>query len=148
MLRSRLDHARSQNRLTKYQDALTTALRKRFPRLAIYSNYTMNVSHYLILKNDKRIFDDHKFLLYVHNLQRIESFSYIPKVYELDIWIPDKKLVIEVDGATHETRELKDLEKTSILEDLGFTVLRFKDEELTSKKKIDIVVGKIRKYLE
>ena len=43
-----------------------------------------------------------------------------------------KNLVIEVDGGYHNTREIQDLDKikTEILNDLGYTVIRFTNEEV------------------
>ncbi|MFA5296839.1 MAG: DUF559 domain-containing protein [Lutibacter sp.] len=50
-----------------------------------------------------------------------------------------KKLIIEVDGEIHESQVEKDAERTSILEDKGYKVIRFKNEE---------VIGDLESVLE
>ncbi|WP_339846491.1 leucine--tRNA ligase [uncultured Dokdonia sp.] len=55
--------------------------------------------------------------------------------HPIDAFIPDfvclsKKLIIEVDGGIHDTQVDQDEERTAILEDLGYTVLRFRNEEV------------------
>jgi len=41
-----------------------------------------------------------------------------------------KKLVIEVDGKIHDSQQEKDAERTSVLNSLGYEVIRFKNEEV------------------
>ena len=41
-----------------------------------------------------------------------------------------KKLVIEVDGKIHDSQQEKDAERTSVLNGLGYEVIRFKNEEV------------------
>ena len=50
-----------------------------------------------------------------------------------------KKLIIEVDGKIHDFQQEKDAERTQILENLGYKVIRFKNEE---------VIGNLDKVLE
>lgn len=52
--------------------------------------------------------------------------------YIADFMCNELKLIIEVDGYTHEfeKRYKKDLHRQSTLEKLGYTVLRFTDEEV------------------
>ncbi|MFA6273617.1 MAG: class I tRNA ligase family protein, partial [Candidatus Paceibacterota bacterium] len=57
-----------------------------------------------------------------------------------------KKLVIEVDGDIHDLQKEKDLERTKILEILGFNVIRFKNEEVL--KNLGQVIRKIKETLE
>jgi hypothetical protein len=55
-----------------------------------------------------------------------------PRNYKVDIGHPETKLAIEVDGRSHQMRERQeqDRKKESILSGLGWTVLRFKNEEV------------------
>jgi len=57
-----------------------------------------------------------------------------------------KLLIIEVDGKIHESQIEKDLERTKILENKGYKVIRFTNEEVIGN--IDEVVSKISAELE
>ena len=57
-----------------------------------------------------------------------------------------KNLIIEVDGKIHDDQIEKDEERTKILENLGYKVIRFKNEEVISN--VDEVISKIKKELE
>jgi hypothetical protein len=61
-------------------------------------------------------------------------FQSPPTVYKVDLAEPSVKLAIEVDGLSHRTRKWKflDARKTSILNWLGWTVLRFTNAEVLS----------------
>lgn len=61
-----------------------------------------------------------------------EYFPSLPPAYKVDIGIPDVRLVIEVDGKTHKTRKWQflDRRKTAVLNFIGWTVLRFWNEEV------------------
>ncbi len=67
--------------------------------------------------------------------------------YIADFYSPKVQLVIEVDGYTHTFEEVikKDHKKQGYLEDLGITVLRFKDEEVIED--IDSVLKRIEKHI-
>lgn len=67
--------------------------------------------------------------------------------YITDFYCPKVQLVIEVDGYTHTFEEVikKDHKKQGYLEDLGITVLRFKDEEVIED--IDSVLKRIEKHI-
>ncbi|RKS55157.1 leucyl-tRNA synthetase [Gillisia mitskevichiae] len=56
-----------------------------------------------------------------------------------------KKLVVEVDGGIHLSQEEKDMERSRILNDLGFKVIRFKNEEVIGN--IDSVLKQIENEL-
>jgi len=56
------------------------------------------------------------------------------------------KLVIEVDGASHDGRFEYDMERQQMLESTGLTVLRFNDIDV--KRDIDGVVTAIEKWVE
>lgn len=57
-------------------------------------------------------------------------------------------LVIEVDGLTHAWEEtvVKDIKKQGALEAVGFTVLRFTDEEVLQQ--LNQVLAKIEEYID
>ena len=61
-----------------------------------------------------------------------------------DFYCDEKKLVIELDGAIHESNNEYDTFRDSELENLGINVLRIKNEELKNIKK---VLQKIESYL-
>lgn len=65
----------------------------------------------------------------------IESF--IPDFVALSI-----KLIVEVDGKIHLKQETKDMERTFFLEQMGYKVIRFKNEEIENE--IDKVIGLIK----
>jgi very-short-patch-repair endonuclease len=58
--------------------------------------------------------------------------------YIVDFYCPKLKLAIEIDGISHDWKYEYDLKRTSDLEKLGITVLRFKDSEV--RKRIKDVV--------
>jgi leucyl-tRNA synthetase len=66
--------------------------------------------------------------------------------HPVDSFIPDfvcldKKLIIEVDGGIHDNQKEQDQERTNRLNELGFEVLRFRNEEVLANT--DAVVNKI-----
>lgn len=65
-----------------------------------------------------------------------------------DFYCYELKLVIELDGYTHQIEEVqkKDVIKQCELEQLGLTVLRFEDEEVFSD--LDNVLRVIEAYIE
>jgi len=67
--------------------------------------------------------------------------------YILDFYCTKKKLIIELDGEVHNTKEAEEYDKVrdKFFRELGFTVLRFKNSEI--KDKISEVVKKIEIYL-
>jgi very-short-patch-repair endonuclease len=67
--------------------------------------------------------------------------------YIADFFCPKLNLAIEVDGYTHSFEEVvkKDHKKQGYLEDLGLTVMRFKDEEVFYD--IDSVLNGIKQYI-
>ncbi len=48
----------------------------------------------------------------------------------VDFYCHEKKLIIELDGKIHEYQINYDLERTRILQEMGFHILRFKNEEV------------------
>ncbi len=75
------------------------------------------------------------------------KFSSLPSCYKVDLAIPEMKIAIEVDGYTHKTPKWKflDARKTKILNALGWTVLRFWNEEILSD--MDSVIARIRQSM-
>lgn len=67
--------------------------------------------------------------------------------YILDFFCYELMLGIEVDGYTHLTEEIqkKDLEKEKRMNELGISILRFKDEEVL--KGIENVIASIEKFI-
>ena len=57
-----------------------------------------------------------------------------------------KRLVIEVDGKIHENQQEEDVARTSVLDSLGYTVLRFKNEEVIGD--LNNVLKTITKHLK
>jgi len=55
--------------------------------------------------------------------------------YIVDFYCPELKLVVEIDGATHDHPDVykKDQEKQRYLESKGFTVIRYNDEEILNE---------------
>jgi very-short-patch-repair endonuclease len=64
----------------------------------------------------------------------------------LDFYCASCKLVVEVDGSTHDDRQDYDLERTNVLETYGYFVLRFTNDEVLGN--IDIVLAKIAEAAE
>ncbi len=64
--------------------------------------------------------------------RRLDGFKFRRQVpidrYFADFACWDAKLVVELDGPTHEDRELHDLVRTEVLERHGYRVLRFDND--------------------
>mgnify|MGYP000035187443 FL=1 len=58
--------------------------------------------------------------------------------YIVDFFIPDFKLIIEIDGSSHESKGEEDVIRQTNLETLGFCVFRLREQEILS----DIVVAR------
>jgi len=56
------------------------------------------------------------------------------------------KLIIEVDGYSHQFKHKQDAERDKILGELGYTVLRIKEAEV--RHRLDDVVWQLEKFLE
>jgi very-short-patch-repair endonuclease len=76
-------------------------------------------------------------ILYKGNLIRYNYFV-------ADFYCDRMKTIIELDGPIHNKTEEYDSFRESELKDLGFHILRIRNEEL---KELDIVVGKIKLFL-
>ena len=64
--------------------------------------------------------------------RRLDGFKFRRQVpidrYFADFVCWDAKLIVELDGPSHEDRELHDLVRTEVLEQCGYRVLRFDNE--------------------
>jgi very-short-patch-repair endonuclease len=63
--------------------------------------------------------------------------------YFVDFCCRQRRLVVELDGAAHIGKEDSDKERESRLRELGFEVIRFKNEEVYES--VDEIVERIRK---
>ncbi|MHB1108510.1 MAG: DUF559 domain-containing protein, partial [Lutibacter sp.] len=72
--------------------------------------------------------------------------QYLIDDYIVDFVCLSKRLIIEVDGNIHESQIEKDFERTKILENKGYKVIRFTNEEVIGN--IDEVVSNIIEELE
>lgn len=68
--------------------------------------------------------------------------------YIADFYCHSMKLIIEVDGAIHDSTEAieYDNDRTYVLKEFGFTVIRFSNSEIFEN--IDLVIEKIREVLK
>jgi len=67
--------------------------------------------------------------------------------YIVDFYCPEKKLIIEIDGSQHiETQKEYDEQRDEYLKSLGFTVLRFWDNDVNNN--LDGVLMKILEHLK
>lgn len=64
----------------------------------------------------------------------------------VDFFSKELKLIIEIEGHSHEGKFLKDEVRQKKLEALGFTVLRFSESQI--KKNIDAVMGVIESWIK
>jgi very-short-patch-repair endonuclease len=66
--------------------------------------------------------------------------------YIVDFYCNRLSLAIEIDGNSHDDKEIYDEKRQKRLEELGVSVLRFKDFEVT--KDIRLVIEKILKWIK
>ena len=66
--------------------------------------------------------------------------------YIADFFSKELKLVIEVDGITHEYKQQEDFEKDLVFNEMGYKVLRFEDNDVLNH--IDIVAQEIENYID
>jgi hypothetical protein len=71
----------------------------------------------------------------------------VPYNYKVDLAIVNKKVAIEIDGHSHKLKKMQtiDAKKTACLNELGWKVLRFWNEEVMNNT--DSVVQMIRQYM-
>ena len=66
--------------------------------------------------------------------------------YVVDFYCPRLKLILEIDGDSHEGKEEEDKIRQEKLESLGLTVLRFWDSDV--KSIVDGIVEQLREWIE
>ena len=66
--------------------------------------------------------------------------------YVVDYYCPKLKLVLEIDGDSHDGKEEADRIRQEKLESLGLTVLRFWDTDV--KNNVDGIVEQLREWIE
>ena len=66
--------------------------------------------------------------------------------YVVDFYCPRLKLILEIDGDSHDGKEESDKIRQEKLESLGLTVLRFWD--LDVKANVDGIVGQLKEWIE
>ncbi len=74
-------------------------------------------------------------------------FTYDTKVQHFiaDFYCHEKMLIIELDGGIHDTQKEYDEMRESVLREMGYQVIRFRNEEVF--RNIDIVLLKIKEGL-
>ena len=66
--------------------------------------------------------------------------------FVVDYYCPRLKLVLEIDGVTHEEKEKEDRIRQKTLESFGLFFLRFRDEEV--KQNLDGVLSALQEWIE
>ncbi len=66
--------------------------------------------------------------------------------YIADFFSKELKLVIEVDGITHEYKKQEDFKKDLVFNEMGYKVLRFEDNDVLNH--IDVVAREIENYID
>jgi len=87
----------------------------------------------------------------IWNALRNRNFSqlkfkrqYVLKGYVLDFYCPELKLAVEIDGSVHNDKKKEDINRQSILENLGITFYRIKSRNVESN--IDDVLDKLAEF--
>ncbi len=62
-----------------------------------------------------------------------------------DFYCAEPKLVVEIDGRTHDNQAKHDKARTAVINDRGLNVVRFKNEAL--EERLDEVLEELKKYL-
>ena len=75
----------------------------------------------------------------VYEILNNEKKYFIP-----DFYCAEKKVIIEIDGKIHEFNKKKDKWREDILNDMGYKVLRIKNEEFIN---INLVLNKINDFI-
>ena len=63
-------------------------------------------------------------------------------IYIVDFFCKELKLIIELDGISHEGKSEKDTKRQIDLENLKYTVIRFKDIEIENLENIKRILKK------
>lgn len=81
-------------------------------------------------------------------IKKQQPFMIQNKVYYADICISPLKLIIEVDGGYHNSQEqeIKDKQRDNDFKSIGYTTLRFTNEQVQNKTSRQQIVNKILDY--
>lgn len=81
-------------------------------------------------------------------VKKQQPFIINKHLYYADIYIPSLKLVIEIDGGYHNTEEqkAKDKQRDDDFRSIGYTTLRYTNEQIDSKKEKQEIVKTILDY--
>ncbi len=66
----------------------------------------------------------------IHRVQYLVMWRRFKRAYILDFYLPEYKVCIEIDGASHDTRGGYDQLRTNYLREAGIKVIRFENEEM------------------
>jgi len=91
----------------------------------------------------KRRLEGHRFIRqkpFIYKEDSTRKYFFIA-----DFYCAEKKLVIELDGKVHDYQQYYDYQRDLVLNELGLTTMRIKNEELGEIKKVK---RKILNYLE
>ena len=66
--------------------------------------------------------------------------------YIADFLCKELKLIIEVDGISHDSKTYQDIKRDEDLQDIGFTVLRFTDREIFEE--LESVESRINEWIK
>lgn len=124
-----------------------TFLKNTIPNIPMFLNRDVNLSYWVEIGTENRFYDFYDLEQYCKELKESTSFTFFPVVRYPDILIPSRKLCIEVDGKSHESKEQKDINRDELFRKAGIRTLRFRNNELNSEKKLRIVVEKVKGVL-
>jgi ATP-dependent DNA helicase RecG len=144
------------SKLWKKGSSLPQSFQRKEVEKVIYKYMTARPSTYKLLKelqikNKKESTQAEKILWEALRAKKI-GFK-IRRQHIIDIFIADfvcleKNIIIEVDGGYHNTKEQKEADelRTQILNEIGFKVIRFTNEQVINN--LDFVIENITKTLE
>jgi very-short-patch-repair endonuclease len=66
--------------------------------------------------------------------------------YIVDFYCPKLKLIIEIDGSSHDNKGAEDAKRAKRLKSLGYTILRYSDWSV--KRDLENVLLSIRTHIE
>lgn len=100
---------------------------KKLPHLRGGNGQGMTVPQTILLERLNYLIPEH-----VISMKGITHPEGVPSHYKIDLADLENKLAIEIDGYSHNTykQKIKDLKKDSILQSLGWKVLRFKNKQI------------------
>ena len=78
-------------------------------------------------------------------VKKQQPFIIEGRLYYADMYIPSKKLIIEVDGGYHNTDEqkIRDSQRDKDFTSIGYTTMRIRNEDVMDRKKLSAFVNRI-----